>query len=87
MLRSWTRIDFMTLLGPNINLPRNAIYLTTVEHRTFGQFKLYLDKEAVSRFRVFIIPSLALIHSVSGHAQQVQSAYAPTPYASKQWIA
>ncbi|KAN0133391.1 hypothetical protein V8E53_008831 [Lactarius tabidus] len=46
MLRSWTRIDFMPLVRSDINLPANAIYMTSTEHRTFGQFKLYLDKEA-----------------------------------------
>jgi hypothetical protein len=48
MLRSWTRIDFMPLVRSDINLPANAIYMTSTEHRTFGQFKLYLDKGAVS---------------------------------------
>ncbi|KAH9026718.1 hypothetical protein EDB83DRAFT_1926692 [Lactarius deliciosus] len=46
MLRSWTQIDFRTLIGPNIDSPANAIYMTTVEHTTFGHFEFYLDKEA-----------------------------------------
>ncbi|KAH9170892.1 hypothetical protein EDB89DRAFT_1218022 [Lactarius sanguifluus] len=46
MLRSWTQIDFRTLIGPNIDSPTNAIYMTTVEHATFGHFEFYLDKEA-----------------------------------------
>ncbi|KAN0133015.1 hypothetical protein V8E53_009188 [Lactarius tabidus] len=46
MLRSWTRIDFMTLVGPNINSPANAIYMTTEEHHLFGHFEFYLDKGA-----------------------------------------
>ncbi|KAH8995217.1 hypothetical protein EDB86DRAFT_1182462 [Lactarius hatsudake] len=46
MLRSWTQIDFRTLIGPNIDSPANAIYMTTVEHATFGHFEFYLDKEA-----------------------------------------
>lgn len=52
----------MTLVEPNMNLPANAIYMTRVEHGTFGQFELYLDKEAVCRLRVLFIPSLALMH-------------------------
>lgn len=51
MLQSWTQIDFETLVGPNINSPKNAIYMTKTEHIAFGRFKFYLDKEAVSRFR------------------------------------
>jgi hypothetical protein len=50
MLRSWTRIDFMALVGSNINSPTNAIYMTIMEHLAFGKFKFYLDKDAVSRF-------------------------------------
>ncbi|KAH8993395.1 hypothetical protein EDB92DRAFT_398703 [Lactarius akahatsu] len=46
MLRSWTQIDLRTLIGPNIDSPANAIYMTTVEHSTFGHFEFYLDKEA-----------------------------------------
>jgi hypothetical protein len=53
MLQSWTRIDFTTLLGPNINLPTNAIFMTLSEHRRFGQFEFYLDKEAVRRMCPF----------------------------------
>ncbi|KAN0132173.1 hypothetical protein V8E53_009939 [Lactarius tabidus] len=45
MLRSWARIDFMALVGSNINSPTNAIYMTTAEHTAFGSFKFYLDKE------------------------------------------
>jgi hypothetical protein len=51
MLRSWTRIDFKTLIGSNINSPSNAIYMSTQEHSDFGHFLFYLDKEAVSHFR------------------------------------
>ncbi len=50
MLQSWTQIDFKTLVGPNINSPTNAVYMTKVEHASFGHFEFYLDKEAVSRF-------------------------------------
>ncbi|KAH9012724.1 hypothetical protein EDB85DRAFT_1900150 [Lactarius pseudohatsudake] len=46
MLRSWTRIDFETLVVPNINSPMNAIYMTRDEHDIFGHFTSYLDKEA-----------------------------------------
>ncbi|KAF8464939.1 hypothetical protein DFH94DRAFT_784376 [Russula ochroleuca] len=46
MLRSWTRIDFKTLIGSNINSPSNAIYMSTQEHSDFGHFLFYLDKEA-----------------------------------------
>jgi len=46
MLRSWTRINFETLVGPNINSPKDAIYMTKTEHVAFGRFKFYLDKEA-----------------------------------------
>ncbi|KAH8995216.1 hypothetical protein EDB86DRAFT_2829534 [Lactarius hatsudake] len=46
MLRSWTQIDFETLVLPNINSPMNAIYMTKDEHDTFGHFTSYLDKEA-----------------------------------------
>ena len=49
MLQSWTRIDFMTLVGSNINSPANAIYMTREEHGIFEQFKFYLDKDAVGR--------------------------------------
>jgi hypothetical protein len=51
MLGSWTQIDFETLVGPNINSPKNAIYMTKTKYVAFGRFKFYLDKEAVSRFR------------------------------------
>jgi hypothetical protein len=61
MLRSWTRIDF---IGSNVNSPTNAIYMTTVEHVAFRNFKIYLDKDAVSRFFVVILLlSLELIFS------------------------
>ncbi len=56
MLRSWTEIDFETLVGPNINSPTNAIYMTKVEHASFGHFKFYLDKEEVGRFRGDLFP-------------------------------
>ncbi|KAH9171033.1 hypothetical protein EDB89DRAFT_1973712 [Lactarius sanguifluus] len=46
MLQSWTRIDFKTLVGSNINSPMNAIYMTSIEHDMFGRFEFYLDKEA-----------------------------------------
>ena len=62
MLQSWTQIDFKTLVGPNINSPTNAIYMSSEEHRIFGRFRFYLDKEAVSRLRELFLPSLALIH-------------------------
>jgi hypothetical protein len=62
MLQSWTRIDFMTLVGSNINSPANAIYMTSEEHGLFGQFEFYLDKDAVSSLCVFFILSLALKH-------------------------
>lgn len=48
MLRAWTRIDFETLVGSNINSPANAIYMTKTEHVSFGRFKFYFDKDAVS---------------------------------------
>jgi hypothetical protein len=51
MLESWTQIDFMALVGPNINSPRNAIYMTETEHLNFENFEFYLDKGAVSHFR------------------------------------
>jgi hypothetical protein len=51
MLRSWTQIDFKTLVGSNINSPTNAIYMTYGEHFSFVHFDFYLDKEAVSCFR------------------------------------
>ena len=60
MLQSWTRVDFMTLVGPNINFPANAIYMTREEHGIFGKFKFYLDKDAVGR-GLFIL-RLALTH-------------------------
>lgn len=63
MLQSWTLIDFKTLVGPNINSPTNAIYMNSEEHRIFGRFRFYLDKEAVSRLRDLFLPSLALIYS------------------------
>jgi hypothetical protein len=63
MLQSWTQIDFRTYVGPNINLPTNAIYMTREEHVHFGCFQFYLDKEAVSLFRGgFFLLSLALTH-------------------------
>jgi hypothetical protein len=49
MLRSWTQIDLMALVGSNINSPTNAIYMTMMEHIAFGQFQFYLDKDTVSR--------------------------------------
>ncbi|KAH9033503.1 hypothetical protein EDB85DRAFT_1951172 [Lactarius pseudohatsudake] len=55
MLQSWTRIDFKTLVGPNINSPTNAIYMTSIEHEMFGRFEFYLDKEAVGCFRGFLV--------------------------------
>jgi hypothetical protein len=48
MLQAWTRIDFETLVGSDINSPTNAIYMTKTEHVYFGHFKLYFDKDAVS---------------------------------------
>lgn len=49
MLRSWTQIDFTTLLESDIDSPANSIYMTTIEHLAFGNFDFYFDKEAVSR--------------------------------------
>ncbi|KAH9059036.1 hypothetical protein EDB87DRAFT_836873 [Lactarius vividus] len=46
MLQSWTQINFKTLIGSKINSPTNAIYMTKVEHTSFGHFDFYLDKEA-----------------------------------------
>jgi len=50
ILQSWTQIDIKKVVGSNINSPTNALYMTTSEHRTFGHFRFYLDKDAVSRF-------------------------------------
>ena len=50
MLRSWTRIDFETLIGSKINSPTNAIYMSKQEHFLFGRFDFYLDKDAVRQF-------------------------------------
>jgi hypothetical protein len=50
MLQSWTQIDFRMLLRSDINSPANTIYMTRQEHRTFGNFDFYFDKEAVSLF-------------------------------------
>ncbi|KAI9455254.1 hypothetical protein BJY52DRAFT_1387270 [Lactarius psammicola] len=36
----------ITLVGPNINSPTDAIYMTKAEDAVFGCFKFYLDKEA-----------------------------------------
>jgi hypothetical protein len=83
MLRPWARIDFMSLMGSNINSPTNTIYMSWNEHRLFGRFDFYLDKEAVTSLFVLLIPSLAQIISVSGHTQQVQSTYDTTRYASE----
>ncbi|KAH9011480.1 hypothetical protein EDB85DRAFT_1117299 [Lactarius pseudohatsudake] len=46
MLQSWTQINFKTLIGSNIDSPTNAIYMTKVEHTSFGHSDFYLDKEA-----------------------------------------
>ena len=54
MLRSWTGIDVTKLAGSKINSPENAILMTSDEHKSFGRFRWYLDKEAVS-FQ-FILP-------------------------------
>ncbi len=51
MFRSWTQVDLRTLVGSTIDSPTNAIYMTMMEHATFGRFDFYLDKEAVSRLR------------------------------------
>jgi hypothetical protein len=51
MLRSWTQIDFEAFVGLNINSPTNAIFMTKVEHISFGNFDFFLEKELVSRFR------------------------------------
>ena len=52
MLLSWTRIDFKPLIGSMINFPTNAIHMSMQEHISFRCFKFYLDKDAVSHFRV-----------------------------------
>ena len=59
MLRSWTRLDFETLIGSKINSPANAMYMTKQEHVFFGRFKFYLDKDAVSHYRggLFLLTS------------------------------
>jgi hypothetical protein len=49
MLQSWTQINIKELVGSNINSPTNALYMTNGDHRAFGQFRFYLDKDAVSR--------------------------------------
>lgn len=46
MFCSWTQVDVTTLTGSNINSPTNAIYMTVQEHKAFGSFHFYLDKEA-----------------------------------------
>ena len=57
MLLSWTRIDLETLIGSMS--PTNAIYMSIQEHLSFGRFKFYLDKDAVSHFRggLFLLTS------------------------------
>ena len=50
MLQSWTQIDIKEVVESNINSPTNALYMTNDEHRAFGHFRFYLDKDAVSRF-------------------------------------
>ncbi|KAI9465261.1 hypothetical protein BJY52DRAFT_1246093 [Lactarius psammicola] len=61
MLRSWTQIDFRTLVESNINSPTNAVYMTREERATFRRFMFYLDEEAISRFRGDLSLSLGLI--------------------------
>jgi len=48
MLRSWTGIDVAKAAGSKINAPENAILMTSGEHKGFGRFLWYLDKDAVS---------------------------------------
>ena len=59
MLRSWTRIDFETLIGSKINSPTNAVYMSMQEHFLFRLFEFYLDKDVVGQFRgdLFLLTS------------------------------
>jgi len=45
ILQSWTQIDIKEVVGSKINSPANALYMTTSEHRAFGHFRFYLDKD------------------------------------------
>jgi len=56
MLRSWTEIDVKKLAGSKINSPENAILMTYDQHKEFGRFRWYLDKDAVSCLFQFILP-------------------------------
>ncbi|KAH9015596.1 hypothetical protein EDB85DRAFT_808724 [Lactarius pseudohatsudake] len=44
MFRSWTKIDLGTV-GPTLNSPTNAIYMSVDDCSAFGHFDFYLDKE------------------------------------------
>ena len=65
MLRSWTQIDFETLIGSKLNSPTNAIYMSKQEHFLFGHFDFYLDRDAVSHFRGDLFPLTSGLMSFS----------------------
>ncbi|KIM40632.1 hypothetical protein M413DRAFT_28425 [Hebeloma cylindrosporum] len=45
MLQSWTQINPQAFAGSNISSPQNGIYMSTMAHETFRNFRLYLDKD------------------------------------------
>ena len=65
MLRSWTGIDVAKAAGSKINAPENAILMTSGEHKGFGRFLWYLDKDAVScLFNLFYLSDWLIIGSI-----------------------
>ncbi|KAJ7816710.1 hypothetical protein B0H14DRAFT_2269778, partial [Mycena olivaceomarginata] len=48
ILQSWTQPDLGALRGDKITSPSNGIYMTRDDHDSFGGFRFYLDKDAVS---------------------------------------
>lgn len=45
ILRNWTGSDLQKLIGEDINTPRNAILMNTVDHREyFKKFKIWFEE-------------------------------------------
>jgi hypothetical protein len=71
MLQAWTQIDLHSLVGSRINSPENGIFLGLNEHRDFGNFAFYFDKDVVSHSCIES-SILAECLTVPGFSKQVQ---------------
>ncbi|KAK0475170.1 hypothetical protein IW261DRAFT_1495932 [Armillaria novae-zelandiae] len=58
MLRNWTSIDFRALISPDINTPKNTIFMTSDCHNDFRNFQFYFDGFAFPEPNKYMVRSV-----------------------------